>query len=242
MRERDRVGPERNARMRWTRLLPLTVLAGLGACWFFVTPAQEDKKADYFPLQVGDQWEYKDSTGQMVIVEVTGKKKLDSKETNEGFVFAVKDRTGTTDLTYGLTKEGIKLFERSVTSGGKTYGSDIETPRLLIKYPLKRGDQWDYGKYREPSGEGFYRVQNLGQKKTQVPAGTYDCFKIKMVWKASGMVPNVAPTEATRILWLAEGMGIVKEEMSSIGGVRGPTSVVRELVKYEKAGAKKPAK
>jgi hypothetical protein len=222
--------------------MSLTVLIGLGACWFFVTPAQEDKKADYFPMQVGNQWEYKDSAGQIVIVEVTGKKKLDSKETNEGFVFAVKDRTGTTNLTYGLTKEGIKLFERSVTSGGKTYGSDIETPRLLIKYPLKRGDQWDYGKYGEPSGEGFYRVQNLGQKKTQVSAGAYDCFKIKMVWTASGMVPNVAPTEATRTLYLAEGMGIVKEEMSNIGGVRGPTSVVRELVKYEKAGAKKSAK
>ena len=199
--------------MKTLCLLAVVLLAG-----------QEKKQDDYFPLKAGHKWKYKNSNGETFTVQVIGKKP------DKSFAMKLQEKGKSTELRYSETKDGVKLVSESVTSGGRTFDRGNKKPRLFIKTPLKKGNRWKFG---------TFQVVNLGKAKVKVKAGGFTCFKLKMVWTAQGPVPNSAPTQVTRMVWLAPGVGIVKETTTSEGGLRGSVTFTRQLVKFEKGKPKK---
>lgn len=162
--------------------------------------AQENKNEqdseDYFPLKVGYQWVYieRDEEGE----EVENKFEIVSAEkVGDVECYAQKDSKGS--VTYfAVDKEGVKVYKEG--------SQEQNPPALYLKYPLKKGDEWEFNVTPDSPNSLKLKMKNEGEYDIEVPAGKMKCFKV---------TGTDEKTNATITFWFAKGIGIAKLSIRS---------------------------
>ncbi|MGC9367376.1 MAG: hypothetical protein ACP5FK_10115, partial [bacterium] len=147
---------------------------------------------EIMPLEVGNSWEYSYKAGEMsgeYICEITERYEQSGtcifKMEFEGVIYTA----GYYQL-YSINDQGEVLFY------GDSEQGELETPEIIIKYPLEKDFTW------VTSGLGAevtWEVIDLNEEVT-VPAGTFQCVHVFGTNSQGGGTDH----------WYAPGVGDVK--------------------------------
>lgn len=183
-------------------LAALLAGAGLGQ--------EPSKDKSYYPLQVGNQWTYKSSSGHQVVVRVTKEEKIGDVpcarlETSvEGKAQSSEHLAAKPDGVYRYAGNGVKF----------------DPPILILKLPAKKGETWKVdSKYGSVTIRGGYATT---AERVTVPAGAYEAVAVR----GEGFQIGDTPAETTA--WYAPGVGLVKQ-VADFGGKK----TTLELEKFE---------
>ncbi|KAI9131343.1 hypothetical protein [Acaryochloris sp. CCMEE 5410] len=192
---------------------------------------------DYFPLKVGDWWQY-----QTVDVEasvygpVTEKVKLSvvSQERQaEGTLLYVIGTSSINKPSELFSREWYSKPAGQVLAHRKEYpqwskenrGFSFDPPHIELKNPLQPGDSWVW------EGKGFFGVYTSESSKVVasetvvVPAGEFLAMKIETL-------ERILNSEQKIISWYADGVGLVKSERYSNYKSSKPAASTTELQDY----------
>ncbi len=175
---------------------------------------------DYFPLTPGLRWEFNNEAGKPFVIETGKQEKLYNLDTtpfvenNEDiFYYAFTPEGLVLNQVYWFSVNGCSLFQPPnppvtvfpITLKRGSYYSSISYPRIA-SWPSK-------SIYEDFNPEMQYSSIVLCTEDIVVPAGTYrNCLKIALYAIARNF--NMRNEKiALGYLWLAQGVGIVKEEM-----------------------------
>jgi len=126
---------------------------------------------DYFPLKEGNQWSYSMSNGVQMTMTVKEFVKV-----GDVLCAAVETTIGVqaTREYLAADAEGLKAYMSQIRGQEFRY----DPPVLRIKLPFKAGQTWTstVNKYGIPLTTTF---ESLGTEKTQTPAGSFECVKVK---------------------------------------------------------------
>ncbi len=164
---------------------------------------------DYYPLEVGNQWEYvmktevEEESPQISIMTV----KIINKEIiNDTETLVIENKGGNIapQIFYVNKEDGKILCYKKILNGKESYPYP---PQLLFDFSsLKNGKKWkwiDENKGIESEGE------ILGKEVINVPAGRFETYKMKITYQPT----HVAGTErAERTIWFAKNVGVVKDD------------------------------
>ena len=177
---------------------------------------------DYFPLQVGYTWTYRNTEEGGYTLKVL------SEEPHEGepVRYRVELSSGVKILHTYSKAPGWILFHSESYSEHEGLQATYEPPKQYLPNPLVVGQKWNWtGKdptqveYRESS-------QVVGSEDVKVPAGKFRAMKV--VTEISGVATK------TRTNWYADGVGLVKSTTTG-----GQIKYGSELTDY--SFKKKPA-
>jgi phage pi2 protein 07 len=179
----------------------------------------QNGEGDYYPLAVGNRWDFRVKVGN----EVAG---------------SISEVVAQID-----TIDNLRLFRLEAQVGGKVVatehlevtpkgvyrrraqGAEVKTPALVLRYPAKGGDSWEYD-----TQVGNQRIEAKVKtrfEEVEVPAGKFKALATEIDIKADGK-----PLKTT--IWFAPGIGKVKTSLD-LGG----TQVVLELEKFTKGKPQK---
>ncbi len=209
--------------MTWhLRLLPIYGIAFLMASSFAAAqPAKKDEKKDnaaeqanYYPLQVGNKWEYRVDVAGTSAQAVSRIAKI---ETIDGAPLArleakVNDKDVATEHLR-VTDKGVFRYRNN--------NQEINPPVCLLRYPAKSGDKWD-GDITVGKEKGNYSCETKDDN-VEVPAGKFKTLKVTVTLQAKGQ--NV-----TTSYWFAKDVGFVKQTVEA-----GDLNINMELEKFELA-------
>lgn len=158
---------------------------------------------DFYPLKQGSQWLYALSSGAKMIISVTGQEEV------KGVKCAVmqSEMPGITAKEYvAADSNGVNVYKAKGVQGEIEYGK----PMVRIKLPLAEGDKWEsvipIGKQSLTT-----RMEYAGKETIKVPAGTFECIKIK----STGFVGETQVSVNTT--WYSDGIGMVQMAMNIRG-------------------------
>ena len=176
--------------------------------------AQDSKKPNLYPLQLGNKWEFLISgDGGSAKVEVVAE------------VTAVESKNGRIIATITATTAGQKSGTEQVSSdehgvyrnGFPGLMSNREFP--IIKYPVKIGDTWKES--LSVNGMEAELTFAVGEaEEVTVTAGKFKAIPFQGSAKIKGQ-----ETSSTR--WFADGVGIVQDKLTF-----GGRTFTRELKKF----------
>jgi len=196
-------------------LLLIPAIAQAGA------DAQEVKVAntpEYYPLQVGNTWEY-NLTANGNVAKMTSK--IAKIETIDGQALSLLEAAvnGNTVATEHLrrTDKGIERY--------RTNGIASTPPFLLLKYPAKPGETWG-GEFTAAADKGKYSSQSA-EDMVEVPAGKFKTIRVAVKLEVKNQIINTT-------YWFAPDIGFVKQTVDAPN-----LNIVIELQKFE---PKAPAK
>ncbi|BAZ50051.1 hypothetical protein NIES4103_26650 [Nostoc sp. NIES-4103] len=192
---------------------------------------------DYFPLRVGDWWQYQtvDVEGS-VYGPVTSKYKLSvvsqERQTDGTLLYIIGtpsiDKPGELFWREWYSKPaGQVLAHRNEYPqwSKENRGFSFEPPRIVLKNPLQPGDSWVW------VGKGFFGAPTYESSKVVasetvvVPAGKFLAMKVEML--GGTLIPN-----QKTISWYASGVGLVKSEEYSNYKSSRPAARTTELQDY----------
>jgi hypothetical protein len=172
---------------------------------------------DYYPMTVGNMWNYHGvityeqadaDTGAtfITVAEVTAETQL----TNGEDVFELTNL----DSTFTRPPDETTLVNTRVNYARKTddhvlaYDSKDDTePDTVLALPLEDGKTWTVSS----KGDTTITATVDGQESITVPAGTYECWKVRMTL-------TVGSTSQDVYWWYAEGVGHVKHYFEATYG------------------------
>jgi hypothetical protein len=200
-------------------LKPTTALILLALIPAFAPAGGEKDKAkvlvdnaNYYPLEVGNTWEYKLTANGNVVTMVS---KIAKIEEIEGKSLSLLEAAvnGNVAATEHLqrTKAGIERF--------RTNGIAATPPFLLLKYPVKPGETWG-GEFVAANDKGKYTSQATAET-VEVPAGKYKTIRVAVKLEVKGQIINTT-------YWFARDVGFVKQTVDAPN-----LNVVIELQKFE---------
>lgn len=195
--------------------LILALLAGVNVSCAPAAPVPKAvKEADYFPLAVGNRWEY---AGQGdLTVEVT-----DETTTKEGVVFALKYTStpgAVANRWYRKDKDAVIMtqVEASETGLGR-----LKSPATFLKLPLTTGTEWKLVYDQERSPVNTVELKVGAEEEIEVRGKKY--LALPASW-------TVATDKSTGSFWYADGVGMVRCEVNG--------KVVSELKSFTTAKPK----
>ncbi|RKZ33271.1 hypothetical protein DRQ33_04525 [bacterium] len=162
---------------------------------------------DYFPLAVGNQWIYTDSSrADTSITEIVGTMEID------GYT------------TYIMLDDGDSSFFQIHNGAIYVYVPDFDSSWLMIPATFSIGDSWTSLEIDTTDTSAGYEyhswfnqtVEVLSSETIEVPAGSYNCLKVQFIIE-SGMVIDIGDstiqdiTTDTSYTWTAKNVGSVKE-------------------------------
>ena len=156
-------------------------------------------QADYFPLQVGYSWTYRNNEEGGYTLKVL------SEEPQEGAPvrYAIELAAGVKIIRTYSKAEGWVLFHAERYPEHEGLKMTYEPPRQYLPNPLTTGQKWEWtgkdttqAEYRESS-----RV--IGPETVTVAAGKFRAMKV--VSEITG-----GNAHKTRTNWYADGVGLVK--------------------------------
>ena len=109
-------------------------------------------------------------------------------------------------------------------------------PRVLVRYPLRVGDEWSFGrKFENPGAEQTGTVRVAAYEEITVPAGTFQCFRIEADTTGVGYPTT---THTTRIRWYCPQIRWIAKEIrrdvvSTKLGLGSTLDQVSELVRFQ---------
>lgn len=173
-------------------------------------PKAAKKPPSYFPLRLGDRWEYRDSREQGVVPhEVTR-------------VTEHPDGTSTVEVSSGSPHPAVTVTYRvTLEEVEETHlGTDkLDRPVRVVTTELTPGERWKTSlRVNQNDYTFFWRV---GEPTTvTVPAGTFRAVPV-----TCGRTDKAGDEDFTR--WYADGVGMVKMETRD-----GVATIAQELVRF----------
>lgn len=185
------------------------------------------RPGDYYPLAVGNKWQYRDDEGNEVIFEIvdTIQIHLQDSEPVKSYVLEKystdADLEGISNFSYLGRQidengdfQGIVQHAQNVTSGGPD--TILFVPFLpLYNFPLIPGNRWRTNFEARLTGElfpiggGNDQFEVISEETVTVPAGTFDnVFQVQETFKWSIFEQDLDTTVAQK--WLAPDVGIIK--------------------------------
>ena len=184
------------------------------------------RPGDYYPLAVGNKWNYRDDQGNRVIFEIVDT--IDIQVTKDRIVKSYvlqksspdEGLEGLLNFSYlghkienGVVK-GIFQHAQNVASG--TEDTILFSPFLpLYNFPLIPGNQWQTSFQAKltpelfPIGGGVDEFEVISEETLTVPAGTFESvFQVQESFKWSIFDHPLDITVVQK--WLAPNVGIVK--------------------------------
>jgi len=181
-----------------------------------VSIAGGDKKGkeapDYYPLQVGNQWNYKLDVNGKEIAMITRIAKIETIK-DQPYARLEAEVMGKVTATEHLRKTDKGVIRL------RTNTIEADPPLLLIKTPLKAGDKWG-GEFTADGKQAKYETR-VSEEMVKVPAGRFKTMKVAIRLQEGGTVVNTT-------YWFAAGIGFVKQT------VEAPSlNISIELEKYK---------
>ncbi len=184
----------------------------LSTTLLLAAPAEETiSLREHFPLEDGFSWRYDSNLGE-----------VNTSVAIKGDRIIVDSRSRRLDIiqVYLLSPEGVLLT--SAHSDTFLFSSTRTYHPFLLRFPaeIRIGQTWEWeGKEvveRKSIIKSRVRGSVQGKEKITVPAGEFDCLKVKVTtWSDDGTV-------SISTQWLASGVGIVKAEVGiDAGGLSG---------------------
>lgn len=208
--------------MKWhMRALPIFgVVFLLAASLAGAKPAgskdSKDKaeQANYYPLQVGNKWEYR------VDVAGTTAKAISTIVKTEAIDGVELARLEATVNNAVVATEHLKASDKGVFRY-RNNGKDIVPPICLLKYPVRPGDRWD-GDITVGTEKGKYYCETR-EEPVEVPAGKFKAIKVTLTVDAKMQKVSTS-------YWFVSDIGFVKQIVEA-----GDLHIAMELDKYELA-------
>jgi hypothetical protein len=202
------------------RLLPIYGIALLMAASLAAAkPVQKDGKKDsaaeqgnYYPLQVGNKWDYK--------VEAAG-----SSAQAVSRIVKVENIDGVSLARLEATVNGNVVANEHLRSDDKgvfryrNNGQPIDPPICLLRYPAKSGDKWD-GDITVGKEKGKYSCETR-EENVEVPAGKFKAMKVTVTLEAKMQ-------KVTTSYWFVKDVGFVKQTVEA-----GDLIINMDLEKYD---------
>lgn len=199
------------------------VLLLLGALLFISAPVWSAfPTADYFPLPDGASWNYIDSdsfpysawvvSGTVNINGVPTKELADSEDNS---FYYTNDANG-----LRLHRLGIPFASSTVT---------FKPPIRMVNAAANIGDRLQSSGTADllVPGAGTFEINYTATstiaaaERITVPAGTFDTIRHTLTFRLFGTINNVPLDEtSTGTLWIASGVGIVKDDEAEFGILR----------------------
>ncbi|MCU0703657.1 MAG: hypothetical protein MUF18_06750 [Fimbriiglobus sp.] len=200
-----------------TRTLFVLAVALLVTVSGFTQDKKDDKKAaNLYPLTKGTKWEYTLKVGGQEIEGTQEVTEVAEAKKGERAVSTISTNIGPQKITEEMSADDKGVYRHAMQ------GQKLETPILAVKYPVKAGTKWTE-KVKVMGQEADVEFETKDGEKVKVAAGEYTATPVEMVVKAGGQTVNVTT-------WYAEGVGMVKQEMS-LGGQK----ITMELKKFTAA-------
>jgi len=202
--------------MRW---LSLSLLGALLLLAFSTGKAQEknqdkDKvpflETPYYPLQVGNTWNYKTKEGNAFTMKVTAHEKV--ADVLCARVVLLSDNKEQAVEHIGVTSTGVYRYSFGTVKPDK--------PVPILKLPPKAGEGWTLdSKALNEVLKGTFKVS---EEEVKVPAGTFKAFKVA----TDDLDANGLKIDSST--WYASGTGMVMQVIKV-----GTTTTTVELQKFE---------
>jgi hypothetical protein len=212
--------------MKWhLRLTPIVGVLFLVSATFSnaVVPdkpdkdAQEAKTPNYYPMQVGNQWNYRIEAGGKSAESIS---KIAKIETIDDVPLARLE---------AYIGEELKATEhlRQTDKGVFRYrnnGQEISPPICLLKYPVKSGAKW-HGEIIVGKETGKYFCEAT-EESIDVAAGKFKTMRVSVRLESGGKTVNTS-------YWFVKDVGFVRQTVDA-----GNLNIVMELEKFEPAKEK----
>lgn len=154
------------------------------------------QQPDYYPLNVGERWEYKVQVADKTMEVANEITKIETIN-NDSLARVETVSNGKT-----LATEHLKTSEKGIFRY-RIQGLEVNPPLCLLRYPVKEGDAWET--QITTGGENAkVTCRVLGQRKIKVSAGEFDTVLVEIHAEASS--GNVTST-----YWFAEGVGVIQQ-------------------------------
>jgi hypothetical protein len=197
------------------------------------------KPAEYFPLKEGYVWTYSlGDAGRLRTVENFAVRTMDKKKVVPQKI----DERGRTSFSF-IAQEKNGVYEYAVQPAGSTSPRVAETPRCILKYPLRGGTSWQEDASLSVLLESVpYTMTYTIQKKKEtltVPAGTFEnCIKVSgsgLVEKDRGVL-GALKVAVSQEIWYAPGVGMVRSIRKESGNhvLAGQSESVIQLESFKK--------
>lgn len=176
------------------------------------------KAANYYPLQFGNQWNFRLEAGgnsASVVSKIAKIEKIDDVPLAR-LEATIKDKVVATEHLR-QTDEGIFRHRNN--------GQEISPPICLLKYPVKSGAKWS-GDITVGAEKGKYACEAT-EEDLEVAAGKFKTIRVSIQLESQGKTVNTT-------YWFAKDVGFVKQTVDA-----GNLNIVMELEKFEPAKEKK---
>jgi hypothetical protein len=196
--------------MKPYRLLVIALALVFGqAPW--LGAADDLPESPYYPLKVGNKWEYQ-IKGQGVTITARVAKHEKVGDVPCALVETVVDDKVVATEHIGADKDGV--YRHAVAN------MRADPPVRFLKLPPKKGDTWKVdSKVQGQSATGTF---TLDEEEITVPAGKYQAVVSRSPDFAA------AGQKVATAYWFASGVGVVRQQVN-VGG----NDVMIELVKFE---------
>ncbi|MEY2564726.1 MAG: hypothetical protein QOH88_2919 [Verrucomicrobiota bacterium] len=189
---------------RWpflfTALLLLFFTAGLEAKKPKQQPAPPASTADYFPLRVGDSWNYRNTTGD---AEYSLKILSEEPQPDGSIRYTMEKLAGVRILDFFSKTPGWVLLHWENYPEHEGLQAKYDPAKQYLQNPLKAGFQWTTISKDPTQTEVTEKNKVVGFETVMVPAGKFRAMKV--VSEVSGGVAHMIKT-----YWYADGVGLVK--------------------------------
>jgi hypothetical protein len=179
--------------------------------------------ADYFPLGLGDTWTYEEEFGGFFTKTVSG------TETINGTIAQKMDEMGAAYTLFTNDSNGLRRYKTFTTEDG-SWRMDIFDPSIIYSpAAFSVGNSQTFNSTVSYSdGEGLLDSGTItgtstveGIETAVVPAGTFeDCLRVKITENYALSGGSLSFT-SDYTLWLAKGVGIVRDTGSETISVFG---------------------
>ncbi|GEM_PF-3307964 len=183
--------------------------------------------ADYFPLEVGNEWYYEYA---VVLAEpykvksvVRDNQKVDGRDTSV-ILTSTEDGTPIMQEYYVKDNNGVIILQSENMTGAFLLTPD----RYMLEYPLENGHSWSWdGQYE--SSVGMSPLPSTAEFNTQlvgsleVPAGSFS--DVILVETIEILTVSGTTYEVRDLQWLAKDIGRIKRE-SYVNGELTSTAIL----------------
>jgi hypothetical protein len=183
------------------------------------------KAADFFPLRVGDSWDYRNTSDDS---QYSLKVLNEEKQGDGSSRYEVELQIGAHVRKFFSKPGGWVLLHAERYQEQEGLEAKYEPPKQYLQNPLVPGFKWEWKGRDYTNTEVTESSQVIGLEKVSVPAGKFRAMKVvSMVTSGAALM--------TKTYWYADGVGLVKTTTEA-----GQIKYGSELIDYSfKKDAKK---
>jgi len=183
--------------------------------------AAKAAETPYYPLQVGNTWNYRAGENRFAMRVAKHEKVGDTMTARVEMLVDGKVRSSE---NIGVTADGVYRYAYS-TTGSAAEDKPATPPVRFLKLPPKKGDTWEVNS--KCGNDTIKGTLKAGEETVSVPAGKYEALTSSCDKMSAG------GTDIALTYYFAQNVGVVRQVIEA-----GGQKVVFELDKFEPAGKK----